>query len=289
MADGAGIAFNALWAMCLRSELDTRSGETPGCSTIFYKDAKRTWLFHNEDGHMAYQDIMFVVRVKPPSGVRFISMVYPGIITGNGPNLDSAGVIQTTNYIGSIKSEAGIPRYVISRAVLEAKSAREAIDLVTFEPRAYPSHHNIGSLTDGRYYSIETVPGQSEIREPEGLYYHTNHLILDTTKRYPYEDKTYKSSSSQSRYDVIGDKLKTLDLKNPAPEDFLGILASHEFTVKPYSPCRHPVDETDGATGTSTGTTLGTAFYDLKNGMFRLYKGHPCSAVEKERFTDFKF
>ena len=282
MAEGAGIGFNALWAMCIRSELTTRGCDMPGCSTLFYKDEKRSWLFHNEDGHTAYEDIMFVIRVTPPSGVSFISMVYPGIITGNGPNLNSAGVIQTTNYIGSTRSEAGIPRYVISRAVLEARSFSDALEIVTFEPRAYPAHHNIASVVDGRYHSIETVPGRSETRAPDGLYFHTNHLILDKTKEYRYEDMTYKESSSLSRYDVIREKVKTLNLKEPKPEDFLAILASHDSTVDPYSPCRHPKGQVHGA-------TLGTGFFDLKKGFFRLYKGNPCEALKEDRFVDFKF
>ena len=96
------------------------------------------WLFQNEDGHAAYGDLMFVVKVSPPSGVRFISLVYPGIITGNGPSLNSRGVIQTTNYISSTKSEIGIPRYVIGRAILEANDAKEAVEIATMQPRAYP-------------------------------------------------------------------------------------------------------------------------------------------------------
>jgi hypothetical protein len=52
--------------------------------------------------------------------VSYIALVYPGIITGNGPSMNSRGIVQTTNYIGSVKSEVGIPRYIIGRAILEA-------------------------------------------------------------------------------------------------------------------------------------------------------------------------
>jgi predicted choloylglycine hydrolase len=282
MADGAGIGFDPLWAMSIKSELQARDEDIPGCSTIFYKDRDRSWLFHNEDGNAAYRDIMFVIKVTPPSGVSFISMVYPGVIPGNGPNLNSEGIIQTTNYIGSDTSESGIPRYIISRAVLEARSAKEAIDIITVDPRAYPSHHNIASLADGSYYSIETVPGLSEIKEPDGLYYHTNHLIMEKTRTYPHENTAYKNASSQSRYDVIGEKVKTLNLRKPDAQDFLAILASHDYTVDPYSPCRHPKGEVEGA-------TLGTAFFDLKKGFFRLYKGYLCEALKNGRFVDYRF
>jgi predicted choloylglycine hydrolase len=136
MADGAGLHFDAVWAMCIKSELGALEEEPDGCSTIFTKDQHHMWLFHNEDGNDAYREIMFILKVIPPSGVSYLSLVYPGIITGNGPSMNNRGIIQTTNYIGSIDSEAGFPRYILGRAVLEAKDLNEAVDLSTMEPRA---------------------------------------------------------------------------------------------------------------------------------------------------------
>ncbi len=280
MADGAGIAFDHLWAMCIKSELAGLEPDMPGCSTIYYRDPskpRRSWLLHNEDGHAAYRDLMFLVKVTPPSGVRFVSMVYPGIITGNGPSMNSRGVIQTTNYIGSTRSRIGIPRYVIGRAILEARDVKEAIEIATMRPRAYPYHHNIASASEGTYASVETTPGASQVTEPAGTTCHTNHLLHGGTRGYEYEDQDYRGSSSMSRYEVVTKKLEKLDGANTDPGDLLGILSSHENT--PYSPCRHPKGEIQG-------TTLGTALYDLGKGSFRLYRGNPCEAVPAHRFTD---
>jgi len=223
---------------------------------------------------------MFVVKVSPPSGVRFISLVYPGIITGNGPSLNSRGVIQTTNYISSTKSEIGIPRYVIGRAILEANDAKEAVEIATMQPRAYPYHHHIGSMTDQSYFSVETVPEKSQVKEPKGLYFHTNHLIFEKTKAYKYQDAAYIKVSSLSRYSVIEDELKRLDISKVTSDDFLEIVSSHQNA--PYSPCRHPQ-------GSVRGLTLATAFYNLQTGMFRLYKGNPCSAVKNQPYINLRF
>ena len=189
IADGSGLHFDAVWAMCIKSELGTLDDEPTGCSTIFFKDQQQMWLFHNEDGHVAYRDIMFVLKVNPPSGVNYLSLVYPGIITGNGPSMNSYGIIQATNYIGSTESEIGLPRYVIGRAVLEAKTLKEASEIVTMEPRAYPYHHNIGHLEEKKYYSLETTPLTWQAEEPQSTYCHTNHLLFDKTRVYKAEDE----------------------------------------------------------------------------------------------------
>jgi predicted choloylglycine hydrolase len=278
IADGAGIHFNAFWAMTIKSELGALEPENPGCSTIVYNSENQKWLFHNEDGHTAYHDIMFTVKVHPPSGVSFVSMVYPGVLTGNGPSLNSAGIIQTTNYIGSTTPEIGLPRYVIGRAILEAKTLKEAEELAMMYPRAYPCHHNLASVTEKKFLSVETVPGTSESKSPKGIFFHTNHLLYKTTMLYQHEDQKYKTISSLSRYAVLAEQTQLLkDRSDLQPEDFLNILASHDRA--PYSPCRHPEGEVDGQ-------TLGTAFFDLNKGIFRLYKGNPCEAVSNDLYSE---
>jgi hypothetical protein len=281
VAEGAGIGFEKIWAMTLKSELATISEENLGCSTIFYSDKDKMWLFHNEDGHAAYYDQMFTIKVHPPSGVSFVTMVYPGIITGNGPSLNSKGIIQTTNFIGSTQAEIGLPRHIIGRAILEAQTLKEAEQIASMHPRAYPYHHNLASLNEKKYISIETIPGYSESNAPTGLFYHTNHLLYKSTKKFEFEDIDYKNSSSVSRYEVIeAQKERLINKENLQPEDFLQVLAMHENT--PYSPCRHSKDDIKGQ-------TLGTAFFDINNGTFRLYKGNPCQAVESGHFMELGY
>jgi len=105
---------------------------------------------------------------------------------------------------------------------------------------------------------VETVPGTAEIKYPDSLYFHTNHLLFEKTKNKSSEDQEYKNSSSLSRYTVINKKLNQLESNNLQPESYLSILSSHER--KPYSPCRHPKEDV-------LGQTLGTAFFDINKGM----------------------
>ncbi len=278
IADGAGLHFDAVWALCIKSELLAFDREPTDCSTIFYSNEKNKWLFHNEDGHQAYDGQMFVLKVQPPSGVNYLYFVYPGTITGNGPGFNKEGIFQTTNYISSTKSTIGIPRYILGRAVLEAKSIKEVIDVLTMEPRAYPYHHNIGSMNEGKYLSLETTPEKWEVKEPSGTYYHTNHLLFEKTGKYKFEDQDYKYSSSLSRYQVIKNEVKNLKLEKIKYTDILKILTSH--TNAPYSPCRHPH-------GDVKGITLGTVWFDFNRSTMRMFKGNPCQSLPNFLYVDY--
>ncbi len=281
LALGAGMDFKAIWALTIKSELGALEPEEPGCSTIYYSGKGNKWLFHNEDGNDAYRDQMFVVHIQPPSEVSFISLVYPGILTGNGPSLNSFGIVQTTNYISTTHPVVGIPRYVLGRAILEARSLEEAVQIATMEPRTHPYHHNLISLKAQKYISLETTPQKTDSVTPEGIYFHTNHLILKKTRSYPYEQPEYKQSSSLSRYRVIEEEVARLDTGSDlSPRIFFNILSSHQNA--PYSPCRHPRGEVQGR-------TLATAFVDLNQGVFRLYRGNPCVSVKKRHFTEYGF
>jgi predicted choloylglycine hydrolase len=281
LADGCGYSFDLMWMMSIQSELNAYQKENPGCSTVYYKDSKHNWLAHNEDGDTSYSGKMYVLKAHPPSGVSYITLAYPGIIEGVGPSFNSFGMIETTNFIGCNKPEVGVPRYLLGRAILESKTMEEALQIATFQPRAFPWHHNLGSCQTKEYVSIETLPdGTVDIRRPNGVYIHTNHAIGEKTKDYKHQDLDYAKSSSITRYDVLTKEKNNAKLPIASSRVLLNWLSSREG--KPYSPCRVPE-------GDITGETLGTALFDINNATMRLYKGYPAKAVPNGQFTDFRF
>ena len=279
LAAGCGYSFDFMWMMSIQSELQAFQKENPGCSTVYYHDKKNNWLFHNEDGDTAYAGNMFVLQAHPPSGVSYTTLVYPGIIEGVGPSLNSRGIIETTNFIGCNLPQEGVPRYLLGRAILESKSLDEALQIATFQDRAFPWHHNLASCSNGEYVSIETLPdGTVEIRKPYGVYIHTNHTTGEKTKDYKHQDLDYKNSSSITRYEVLNEESRKAIKPIQSPRTILKWLSSREG--KPYSPCRIPQ-------GDITGETLATAFFDLDKANMRLYKGFPAKSIPNDHFTDY--
>ena len=222
---------------------------------------------------------MFMIGATPPSGVSFLALVYPLHLIGNGPGFNDFGISQTTNFIACEESRSGVPRYFLNRAVLETKTIDEAVKMVTHPNRAFAYHHNIGSFKENRLVSVEVTPDKYEVFEPDDIYIHTNHLILDKTKNMP-QDQEYLRSSSHVRYDVIEENIKNFRAEDLTGKTMLDILSSHDR--KPYSPCRHPE-------GNIMGQTLASAVIDLKDSSMTIYKGNPCKAVEKDGFTRYKF
>ena len=141
-------------------------------------------------------------------------------------------------------------------------------------------HHNLASFKERRILSVEVTPDTHDIFVPNGLYFHTNHLILEKTKAFPQE-KNYVQTSSMSRFSVISSEINRLsNPKNVLEKDVLDILSSHRKA--PYSPCRHPK-------GNVQGITLGTAIIDVMKGTMRIYKGNPCIAREKGWVREYCF
>lgn len=285
ISEGSDIPFDDLFLLNIKSEIESRmatnvKGKPSGCSTIYINNKKQKLLFHNEDGDFAYHDLMFVVKATPPSGVTFIALTYPGYLMGNGPAMNSYGIIQTTNFISSRKVKEGIPRYFLGRAILEAKSLEEAIKIATHPERAFSYHHNLASIKNHRMISVETTPDKYEIYEPTRNYIHTNHLILNQTKNF-LQDQRYISTSSFSRYQTITQAMtKFSNRAKVTIKEIFQVLSSHRNA--PYSPCRHP-------SGEIKGTTLSTALFDIIKGTMRIYKGFPCESYNNDSFSEYSF
>jgi len=274
-AAAAGMEFRELFVLNCKSEIeafiDSRSG-CAGCTTGAFVDEDRLLVWHNEDGHKAYQGKMFVLEAEVPGAPQVLGLVYPGIMAGNAPWVNSAGIVMTTNYIPSAKVHPGIPRYFLDRMAMEATTVEDAIAIVCHPSRAYAFHHIVADLKTRRAWTVEGNPEKIAQREVKGLVLHTNHLLWDGMKDEP-QFQEYIAKSSMPRLRSV-----TTDLKdNPGPQraDIAKAFTSHRGA--PWSVCRHPEGEALGA-------TLGAALFESKPGDHQdtrpfavdLWTGQPC-------------
>lgn len=266
LAEGLGIPFLEVFALNCKPEIGLLT-RAYGCSTLGWCKGGRMVLAHNEDGHISDSDNMFLLKVAPASGVKFLSFMYPCLLPGVGPTINSYGIVQTTNYIHPRRVFDGIPRYFIGCAILESKDLKKAVAIATVNGRAFPCHHNIASLKEARLLSIETFPGRHHVLEVQGGHLHTNHfvhpqmIVSDSNNRcVPYE-------SSTTRYRVLSKAIKAAGHHPTRADEMLKLLSLHEGS--PYSPCRHPK-------GRIRGVTLGTAIFEAPELAMTLFHGNPC-------------
>ncbi|MBN2135525.1 MAG: twin-arginine translocation signal domain-containing protein [Acidobacteria bacterium] len=286
IAKGAGLDFEQIALMNLSTEISAmiertkkaEGDENPGCSTFHLKNQKYQFIMHNEDGHDASADLMYMLHAKLASGTSYIAFMYPGMLAGVAPVMNSYGLGQTCNYIPCDEPKTGIPRAVLYRATVEAKSVKEAVKISTIESRAFAFHNNFCSFDNGQIVSLETIPGAYSLIETKDFYFHTNHNIHPDMKAYEKKEEDI-SGSSGSRLAVMTEEVKKLPAVSERTEQqLIGILSNHKQA--PYSPCRHP-------RGNIRGITMGTAVMDINRKAMRMYKWNPCLATANNWITDY--
>lgn len=270
MAQGAEADLDDLLIINLNPELNAmmQTAKEEDCSTVVVRNKDRVLLGHNEDGSEEYLGLMFLLRAQTPNGTRFMTLCYPGLIPGNGPGINSHGLIHTCDYIGNKQWRAGVPRYFIDRAILEARSIDEAASIASHQARAYSQAHNLISFREKQAVMIETSVSQALVREVKGMVARANHYLFPEMKCEPEFAQTLKRS--RPRQAALEDELRGTRPGRVGPEQILAALSSHRN--QPLSPCRHKNRETPGA-------TLGTFIFDGSSDRLEIYFGAPCARV----------
>jgi hypothetical protein len=285
LARGAGISLDDLLVLNLQCELGAMRAEAvsgpaaescDACSTFHLIEGGRALLLHNEDGDDAYLDLMAILRLRPEGRPAVTAFAYPGVVPGNVPAMNGAGVVQTTNFIGAAGVRPGAPRYAVGRATLAARTLDEALAVARAPDAAYSFHLNLGSVPEKRLVAVDVAPGGVfDTRGIDGLFLQTNHFVLPGTRDLPQPDHR-PGGSSDSRYRVLERGMAGLPpVAEVTADHLLKLLSSHEAVEQPFSPCRHP-------RGDIHGRTLGTAVFDLGAGSFTLCEGNPCEGRRRE-------
>ncbi len=280
ISQGSGVPFDKVFAACINPELSALKKTVThedDCTSVALCAGDKLWIAHNEDGSCACLDHMYLLDIEWPSGARAWCFSYPGYWPGNGPSLNSAGLAQTVNYIGSKKVRQGLPRYALDRAILEAPDMEAAQEIACHPRRAYSQHHYLLSKKEHRILSVETAADACSVKQVKGIDVHANHFVhpeMEVKKQFAL----YKAGSLP-RYKTA---CKLAEKLGPAEdieqENLLSILSNHENY--PLCICRHPVPSVNGC-------TLGAVIIEGEKGQGRFFAGPPCKKKETEIHLTF--
>ena len=186
IAEGAGVPFERVFLWNCRGDVpgggdQSKASEVAGCTSFMLPSAggQPAVIGHNEDGEAEEDGHCFLVRLVPDDGPAITSFYNPGLLPGHSFGWNDHGLVQTINHIRPFDQREGIPRHLITRAVLSCESLDQAVALLQREDRASGFHHNLGRAGDGRLLSVEAPASGCSVRSIERPHCHANHLVHD--------------------------------------------------------------------------------------------------------------
>ena len=202
MAAGLGWSPDDIFLWNCRGELIHNAPD--GCTTLaaVSKAGDARFIAHNEDGDPYLRDKCLLVDIRPDGKPGFVSFYYPGSLPGHTFAANRAGLAQAINNVRIKHPAIGVPRMVLTRAVLDARSLDEAVRLLSDAKRASGFHHTLGCAGDARVLSIEATVARCSVRDAAPLSGHANHLIHAPSNHEP-QIVTQSSADRQARLGVL--------------------------------------------------------------------------------------
>jgi len=179
IAEGANIPIEEVLVLNVMEAVTMDALHLTRCTSMAVNDERtadgHVLAAHNEDWVPDDENDVFVVHAKPNDEPPYLAMTYGGLIPNVGFN--AYGIAQLIDSVYPNDSRIGIPRLVVSRAVLAAKTPGGAIAKTLIPHRAAGYNHLIVHES-GEVYSVEVSARRfSIINNLDGYTAHTNHYL----------------------------------------------------------------------------------------------------------------
>jgi len=157
LADGLKLDADDVFLWNCRGDIWAMSPD--GCTTVQLPSANGPRIAHNEDGDPRFRNHCGLAIVAPDNGANFASFVYPASIPGHTFAVTRSGLAMTVNNLLARQVSAGVPRMVLTRAILNLATLEEAAALLNDAPRAGGFHLSWPSAVVPALYSVEFTHG----------------------------------------------------------------------------------------------------------------------------------
>jgi isopenicillin-N N-acyltransferase like protein len=179
LAQGANVAFDDLAVLNAMEAVTMDALHLTKC-TSFAVNGECTadghvLVAHNEDWLPEDESDVYLIHAEPEDDPPFLAMTYGGLIPNIGFN--AFGIAQCCDSVYPTDSRIGIPRLVVSRAVLAARTPADAIRNAVLPRRAAGYNHLI-AVESGEMFNVEVSARKFGILYAENNYIaHTNHYL----------------------------------------------------------------------------------------------------------------
>jgi len=269
IAEGADVDFEDLMVVTVLEALTSDALHLMRCTCMAVsqeRSANRHVLAaHNEDWVSEDENDVYVIHAEPKDAPPYLAMTYGGLLPNVGFN--AYGIAQLINSVYPKDSRVGVPRLVLTRAVLEAKTPGQAIDAAIIPRRAAGYNHMIVHES-GEMYNVEVSARRfSILYSDNNSIVHTNHYLSRNLQK--IEDSPEDLTSSRVRYFRARRLLSQTDLHTI--ESLQAIQRDH--INYPSSICNHDLGEKKLS---SNEKTIAALVIDLTARQMHIAWGNPC-------------
>lgn len=270
IAEGADIPFDDLAVLTAMEAVTMDALHLTKCTSMAVNGDRtadgHVLIAHNEDWLPEDESDVCVIHATPDDEPPFLAMTYGGLLPNIGFNAE--GIAQCCDSVYPNDSRLGIPRLLVSRAVLGARSPDEAIRHALAPHRAAGYNHMLAHES-GELYTVEVSSRHFAILYGhEGYLVHTNHYLDPAMQA--IEDEPDELIGTRVRY------FRCLRL----------LRQTHKHTVKtlqaiqrdhvnfPSAICNHTDEESDPL---DREKTINALVIDLTARVMHIAWGNPCA------------
>lgn len=199
-----------LWN-CLQDRLDAAASSTIVINRLGY----RLMLNKREMGP-PFAGKSKMMEVRPDGKPGFLALYMPGCLPGVTLAASRAGIAQVVDPVPEAHAGDGLPTFVISRAVLDAGSLSEAIDIVMECERHGSAQHVLAATQEFVTVAIAASPAGCTLAPIPNIHWHTNHFAGRKGSSAP-------ETASLQRYDALTCLMEKLP-NHPGEDDVVALL-----------------------------------------------------------------
>lgn len=269
IAQGADVVLEDLLVLNAMEAVTSDALHLTKCSSLAVNEENtangHVLIGHNEDWLPEDEPDVYLIHASPDDEPPFLAMTYGGLLPNIGFN--AYGIAQCCDSVYAKDSRIGIPRVIVSRAVLSVHTPGEAIRYMLAPQRAAGYNHLLAHES-GELYSIEVSARRfAVLNAVDGRIVHTNHYLDDQMRT--IEDEPDELIATRVRY-ARAKRLLRLQSAHTV-ETLHAILRDH--VNYPDSICNHSVQDSKPMDRQKTVCSL---TIDLTAREMHLAWGTPC-------------
>ena len=189
ISEGASVEFDDLAVLNAMEAVTMDALHLTKCTSMAVNEQRTAdghiLIAHNEDWLPDDEPDVCLVHATPDDEPPFLAMTYGGLLPNIGFN--ASGIAQCCDSVYPNDSRIGIPRLIVSRAVLGAKTPADAIRHMLVAHRAAGYNHLLAHES-GELYNVEVSARHFAILYGEdGFVVHTNNYLDYNMQEVEYE------------------------------------------------------------------------------------------------------